>query len=114
MPETKTTPTFTTIANNHGKALAYLAGRQPGDGIPTAPAELVQLARDAVDYLNNCRFWNEAEAMEDAANRLGYAQQAEGDAERAVLLRGADKALRAIAYDAACEVADALGEPRNF
>jgi hypothetical protein len=121
MPNTETTaaPTFADLANRYGKQLAYVAGRDKSNTIPADPAtatpdELVSLARDAVDFLNQCHYWNEAEAMEDAADRLGYAHQAANDAERAVLLRGADEALRGIAYDAACEVADAIGDPHDF
>ncbi|MET9183134.1 hypothetical protein ABZX88_33735 [Kitasatospora aureofaciens] len=120
MPKTATaTPTFADLAQRHGKALAYIAGSDTGNTVPAdptaaTPAELVQLARDAVDTLNHCRFWNWAEAMEDVAIRLDYAHQAEDDAARTALLQGAGKALRSTAYDAACELADANGDPRDF
>lgn len=52
--------------------------------------------------------------MEDVAIRLDYAHQAEDDAARTALLQSAGKALRSTVYDAACELADANGDPRDF
>ncbi|MFD4535622.1 hypothetical protein ACFWNL_18280 [Kitasatospora sp. NPDC058397] len=123
MPKAKTPtiPTFAALASDYGKALAYLAGQQEGTTLPADPAiatptELADLAAGAVTALERCHYWNEAEEMQRAADYLrdATADDADDADDLSALLRRADKVLRAHAYDAACEVADALGEPRDF
>ncbi|MFD8597685.1 hypothetical protein ACFV1L_22045 [Kitasatospora sp. NPDC059646] len=119
MPTPAPAQSFADLAQRYGSELAYIARQGNGNTVPADPSaatpdEFLQLARDAHAFLDQCRYDNWAEAMEDAADAVAAARQADGADELAILLRRADKELRPLTYDAACEVADALGDPHDF
>ncbi|MET8624698.1 hypothetical protein ABZW30_13230 [Kitasatospora sp. NPDC004669] len=118
MPNTATaTPTFASLAQRHGRELAYIAKQ---DTNPTAPADpasidataLIELVTDAASVLDRAHHDQDAETLESAARLLTEAHHAH-DADQPALLRRAARYLRD-SYDMACELADELGDDHDF
>ncbi|MGW2255480.1 hypothetical protein ACWCXH_35720 [Kitasatospora sp. NPDC001660] len=113
---TAAAPTFASLAHRHGRALAYIAGRDnnpvPADPTSIDDAALVAVVADAAQFLTQAHRDEDAETLELAAAYLADARTAE-EADRPVLLRQAEKHLRD-SYDMACELADELGDEHDF
>jgi hypothetical protein len=116
MPKTATAPTFASLASRHGRALAYIAGRDnnpvPADPTSIDADALIDLVNDAAAFMNRARHDDQAEALESAAQYLADARDAD-QADQPALLRRAAEELRD-SYDMASDLADELGDPHDF
>ncbi len=118
MPKTATaTPTFASLAQHHGRNLAYIARQDTNPTVPDDPTSidataLIELVNDAAAFLDRARHDQDAETLESAALLLTEAHNAD-DADQPALLRRAARHLRD-SYDMACELADELGDDHDF
>ncbi|MFI9365990.1 hypothetical protein ACIG5E_33805 [Kitasatospora sp. NPDC053057] len=118
MPKTATaTPTFASLAQRHGRHLAYIARQDSNPTVPAGPTgidatTLIELVNDAASFLDRARHDQDAETLESAARLLTEAHHA-NDVDQPALLRRAARHLRD-SYDMACELADELGDDHDF
>ncbi|MEU4862587.1 hypothetical protein ACIG0C_30270 [Kitasatospora aureofaciens] len=107
MPKTTTaTRTFASLAQRHGRHLAYIARQDSNPTVPADPTSidtttLIELVNDAAAFLDRVRHDQDAETLESAARLLTEAHHADQPA----LLRRAARHLRD-SYDMACELGD--------
>ncbi|MFC1428554.1 hypothetical protein ACEZCY_35870 [Streptacidiphilus sp. N1-12] len=112
MSTTTAPASFEDLARTHGKALAYIAGRDDNT-VPVDPTSvdadgLIDLARNAAAFLSSAHHYDQAETLDSAAAFLTEARDAD-DADRPALLRRAARQL-ADSDELASELADELGE----
>ncbi|MFJ9777130.1 hypothetical protein ACIRVF_38845 [Kitasatospora sp. NPDC101157] len=118
MPKTTTAaPTFASLAQRHGRHLAYIARQDTNPTVPADPTSidattLIELVNDAASFLDQARHDQDAETLEAAAQLLTEAHNAD-DADQPALLRRAAHHLRD-SYDMACELANDLGDDHDF
>ena len=112
MPSTTTPVTFEDLARTHGKALAYIAGRDDG-AVPADPTGvdadgLIDLVSNAAAFFSSARHDEQAQTLESAAGFLAEARDAD-DTDRPGLLKRAARDL-SDCDEMASELADELGE----